>query len=232
MMDTQARVNFTVTQDQQKCDLVENFWRTESFGVLNDSKTSLSIQDKQAQQMLEKSTYLIDGHFQVGMLWKKENSTFPNNIAVATRRYKSIARRLSSDEQFSHSYCETMNGYIAKKHAVKLLPEELLTVSPRTWYLPHHGVVNINKPGKVRVVFDAAAKYSNTSLNDNLITGPDLLNNLFGVLQRLRLFETDITADIEGMFHQVHVSPSNSDSLQFLWKSDVNKAGQPDTGRI
>ena len=113
------------------------------------------------------------------MLWKKENPTLPNNIAVATRRYKSIARRLSSDEQFNHSYCETMNGYIAEKHAVKLLPEELLTVSPGTWYLPHHGVVNINKPGKVRVVFDAAAKYSNTSLNDNLITGPDLRNHLF-----------------------------------------------------
>ena len=52
MMDTQARVNFTVTHDQHIRYLVKNFWRTESFGVLNDSKTSLSIQEKQAQQML------------------------------------------------------------------------------------------------------------------------------------------------------------------------------------
>ena len=50
-----------------------------------------------------------------------------------------------------------------------------------TWYLPYHGVENINKP-KVRIVFDCAAKYRKVSLNDALYQGPDLMNNLLGVL--------------------------------------------------
>jgi len=35
------------------------------------------------------------------------------------------------------------------------------------WYLPHHAVQNVNKPGKIRVVFDCLAKYGGTSLNEN-----------------------------------------------------------------
>ena len=38
-----------------------------------------------------------------------------------------------------------------------------------TNYIPHHGVLKINKPGKVRAVFDASAKFHNTWLNDNLL---------------------------------------------------------------
>ena len=55
-----------------------------------------------------------------------------------------------------------------------------------TNYIPYHDVLNINKPGKTRVVFDASAKFRNTSLNNNLLPGIDLLNNLISVLLRLR----------------------------------------------
>ena len=47
-----------------------------------------------------------------------------------------------------------------------------------TNYLPHHGVTNVNKPGKVCVVFDAAAQFDETYLNEKLLKGPDYLNKL------------------------------------------------------
>jgi hypothetical protein len=59
--------------------------------------------------------------------------------------------------------------------------EEASARSNITWYLPHHPVFNPNKPGKVRVVFDAAAKFQDMLLNEHL-QSPDLMNDLVGIL--------------------------------------------------
>ena len=59
--------------------------------------------------------------------------------------------------------------------------------------------VNINKPGQVRMVFDAAAKSLNERLNSNLNAGPDLLNSLIGVLLQFRKYA--VFADVEAMFY-------------------------------
>ena len=65
----------------------------------------------------------------------------------------------------------------------------------KQWFLPHHPVLNPNKPGKVRMVMGARAKYNGVSLNDELLVGPDLLNNLCGVLLRFREERVAIAAD-------------------------------------
>ncbi len=63
------------------------------------------------------------------------------------------------------------------------------------------------KPNKVRIVFDRAAEYRGVSLNSELLQGPDFTNKLVGVLMRFRQERVALVADIEGMFHQVRVSP-------------------------
>ena len=83
-------------------------------------------------------------------------------------------------------YNETINNYLKKGHARKLTPTEYQRTSSITNYIPHHGVTHPNKPGKVRIVFDATAEYDNKSLNGSLLVGPDLLNNLVAVILRFR----------------------------------------------
>ena len=68
------------------------------------------------------------------------------------------------------------------------------------WYLPHHPLTNINKPGKVRRVLNASSIYKGVSLNSNLLTGPDLLTNLTEIVMRFRDDQIAISADIEAMF--------------------------------
>ena len=55
-------------------------------------------------------------------------------------------------------------------------------------------------------------------MNSALLTGPDLLQNLLHVLNRFREFRFAVSADIEAMFSQVGVLPSDQPSLQFLWR--------------
>ncbi|XP_071111155.1 uncharacterized protein [Haliotis cracherodii] len=229
--ETQARINLTITRDQHLSDQLEDFWKTESFGISHNKTKPYSTEDEKAQYILETTTQLIEGHYQIGMLWR-DKSSLPNNLKAAQRRLKILTKRIVRDSEFGVLYSKTLNDYVSKDQAEKLLAQEIDNSSCRTWYLPHHGVMNPNKPGKVRVVFDAAASYLGTSLNDKLMTGPDLVNSLFGILQRFRLFEVAIAADIEGMYHQVGVPKEDSEALRFLWKSDLKTPGPPDVYRM
>ena len=72
------------------------------------------------------------------------------------------------------------------------------------WVMPTLFVTRPDKPGKVRVCQDAKAKVKGVSLNDNLLTGPDLANSLLGILFRFRRHKVVVSADIEGFFHNIY----------------------------
>ena len=110
-----------------------------------------------------------------------------------------------------------MNEYIEQVHAERVPTDELRPVDRPLWYLPHHPVMHPLKPEKVRVVFDCAAQFAQTSLNKQLLQGPDLTNRIVGVLSRFRQETFGLTADIQSMFHQVRVEPRDCDALRFLW---------------
>ena len=72
-----------------------------------------------------------------------------------------------------------MDDMLAKVYAKKSTSPAPLG---KTWYIPHHGVFSPNKPGKIRVVLDCSAEAGVESINRNLMTGPDLTNQLIGAL--------------------------------------------------
>jgi len=104
--------------------------------------------------------------------------------------------------------------------------------SGKIWYLPHHNVVNVNKPGKLRVVFDCAAEYDCVSSNKRVLQGPDLTNRLIGVITRFRQERVAVMSNIEATFHQVRVTPDDRDVLRFLWWPDGNLDKPPGTYRM
>ena len=170
-----------------------------------------------ATDILEKTTKLTaDQHYETGLLWRRDDVQLPNNRREAGIRLK---RKFHRDPSLEEKYRATMDDYIAKGYARKLTEEEASKSSSRIWYLPHFAVTSSSKPNKVRIVFDAAAEHEGTSLNKNLLQGPDYTNSLVGVLLRFREENVALVGDIEGMFHQVKVRPDDQDSLRFLWWS-------------
>ena len=69
----------------------------------------------------------------------------------------------------------------------------------------HHPVFHPQKPGKVQVVFDEAAKYKGKILNKELFTGPNLLNSLVDVLLWFRNHKIVLAIEVEAAFHQARV---------------------------
>ena len=67
------------------------------------------------------------------------------------------------------------------------------------------------------MVFDSSAQYCGISLNNVLLSGPDLNNSLLGVLIRSRKELVAIAADIQQMFYCFLVKEDHRNFLRFLW---------------
>ncbi|XP_013855697.1 uncharacterized protein LOC106511491, partial [Austrofundulus limnaeus] len=125
-----------------------------------------------------------------------------------------------------------MRSTINKGYAEEVAASSSDRNDGKIWYLPHHPVTHPRKPGKVRIVFDCAAKYDGVCLNDVVHQGPDLTNKLLTVLIRFRQGPVAIMADIEGMFNQIYVTPDDRDVLRFLWWKDHDPKNEIVTYRM
>lgn len=117
---------------------------------------------------------------------------------------------------FHKEYTAIRKDMIEKSYAVKIPEFQLICQDGKLWYVPHHGVYHPQK-GTLRVVFDCTASYKGTSLNNELIQGPDLANSLMEVLLRSREEEVAVMAENEVMYHQVKVTEEDTDLMHFLW---------------
>ena len=205
----------SILAEQLRC-----WYDMESYGAYKQVD-SRSAADARAMKILEETTFNDGCRYQVGMLWADEESTLPNNYFSALVQMKSLERRLGKDPQLKESYSKTINEDFEKKYIVQVDKSECFrTDNRREWYLPHHPVIHPHKPGKVRRVLNGAAKFHGCSLNNALLTGPDLLQSLIHILFRFRQYPNAVSADIEGMFLQVGVFPKDQPSIRFLWRED------------
>ena len=192
----------------------------ESYGAFKQVDPR-SAADARAQEILETTTFHNGQRYDVGMLWADDNIQLPNNYFSSLVQLKSLEKRLSRDTSLKETYANTIREDLEKGYLITVPDAHKFEQrSNKEWYLPHHPVINPNKPVKVRRVLNGAAKFHGTSLNKSLLTGPDLLQNLIHVLLRFRQHQFAVSADIEGMFIQVGVPDCDQPSLRFLWRED------------
>jgi hypothetical protein len=188
-------------------------------------KTAMSVEDNQALEIAESSLAYSAGRYEVSLPWKTGCLSLPDNYAMAERRVQMLKKRLDKDTQLRIKYFDLIENYNKKGYIRKVSTGE--AGRSRRWYLPHHPVLNPNKPGKVRIVFDCAATFKDSSLNRALLQGPDLTSSLVGVLLRFRKYPVAVCADIEEMFLQVRVPPKDRWALSFLWWDNTGFVDRP-----
>ncbi|XP_028298181.1 uncharacterized protein LOC114460481 isoform X2 [Gouania willdenowi] len=194
-------------------------------------ETSISQEDLRFLTKLQQGIkQKQDGHYEMPLPFKSDRPNLPNNKSSAMQRLSSLERRFKKDQRYYTDYVNFMKDIIARGDAEKV-PEKELCNTP-AWYIPHHGVYHPQKPGKIRVVFDGSAQYQDTSLNEHLLTGPDLTNTLVGVLCRFRKGSVAVMCDVERMFHQFHVTLQDQDYLRFLWWEHGDLSAPPSVFRM
>jgi len=135
------------------------------------------------------------------------------------KRLLNVEKKLKRIEPLEQEYDRILKDYVSKGYARRLQPDEVAVRSDRLWYFPHFGVENLNKPGKVRLVFDAAAKVGGVSLNSELDKGPQRFKALPAVHFHFREGKVGVCGDIKEMFHQVLIRPEDRCSQRFLWRN-------------
>ena len=198
------------------------------FKDMELASESYSIQDKRFLSILDKGVkQRSDKHIEMPLPFKAcDRPELPSNDKVAFVRLSKLKDRFIKDPSFFEDYCHFMDELFRKGYARKLTEKELSDPG-YCWYLPHQGVYNVNKPDKIRVVFDASVRHQGVCLNDELLQGPILTNSLLAVLCRFRKESVAISCDIKSMFHQFYVSKEYTNYFRFYWFPDNNLNAVP-----
>lgn len=90
--------------------------------------------------------------------------------------------------------------------------------------LPYHPVIKADSvTTKVRVFFDAFARSSSgKSLNDLLMIGPTIQDDLFTLTIRFRTYKYVLAADIAKMYRQINIHLEDRRYHKILWRENIN----------
>ena len=102
---------------------VKQFWQIDFYGAVPESQL-IFPNEKRSLELLEKTTKFVNGHFQVGLLWKNDFPILQNNRELAIQRFKSLEKRFSKNPEFFNMYKSQINDYITSGQAKLLSPEE------------------------------------------------------------------------------------------------------------
>lgn len=165
----------TPVSNQQLHDLMREHYVLNETGV-----SSFAIpepkEEQRAKEILRATTKRVGDQFETGLLWRDDERRFPDSYPMAMRRMKALDRKLQKDPALKKKVCQMIEEYELKGYAHKITAAELSdTPISGVWYLPLNVVTNPRKPGKVRLVWDAAATVRGVSLNSELLKGPDML---------------------------------------------------------
>ena len=206
-----------VKEDQQLHSMVDNFFSLESLGI-RETKTPLdTVENMRAMAILEATVQqLDDGSYEAGLLWRRNNTDMPNSKPMAIKRWMSLEKSLQKKPNIMTELLRQIHEYKKKGYLQPVKEEE--NELKNTWYLPIFPVLNPNKPGKVRIVWDAAAEVQGVSLNSYLLAGPDLNATLIEILSKFRECRYAVGGDIEQMFHQVKIRAEDQNFQRCIWR--------------
>ena len=233
------RVDSKFVIDAQAKEIINPYQVKEMFELdfseRNIGDQALSQEDRRFLARVKESIrHRDDSHYEMPLPFKDPNTKLPNNRMMALHRLNHLKRRFASDAKYRNDYVTFMNTVIQSGYAEKVPTkgEGGNESNQQVWYIPHHGVYHPKKPNKIRVVFDCSAEFKGESLNKHLLQGPDMTNNLTGVLCRFRKEPVALMCDVEGMFHQVKVSEECRDLLRFLWWENGDTSSEPKEFRM
>lgn len=212
--------SFHVSIESELDSTLKKFWELESV----PNKILNSPEDiKCEQNFIDSHTRDDSGRYTVSLPFREEIPILGDSFNSAMRRFLSLENRLNKNSALKQEYSNFMQDYFDSGHMSHVGGQTHTDYQNHTdscYYIPHHCVLKPeSSTTKLRVVFDASAKTSNNiSLNDTLLTGSKLQQDIVSLLLRFRIHSIVLIADIKQMYRQVLVKPDHRAYQRILWR--------------
>ncbi|XP_011859104.1 PREDICTED: uncharacterized protein LOC105556616 [Vollenhovia emeryi] len=205
-----------LTQQVPLDETLKTFWELEEY---KNNNTLLSRDEERCENYFVNTTSrdVASGRFVVRLPFRENRDQLGRSRNVAMKRFSHLERKLQGNLEFRDQYIEFMREYVDLGHMSAVDGGD---VASNPIYLPHHGVIRkTSLTTKLRVVFDASARTtSGLSLNDTLLVGSKLQDNIIDIVMRFRLPAIAVTADLQKMYRQILIHPNDRDYQRILWR--------------
>ena len=193
--------------------IMNRFWEIEEPVFTHNTRQK----ENSCEEYFQKNTHRNDkGQYTVALPFDQRKEELGETRSMAEKRLTSIERKLRYNPDLQTQYNDVLREYITLGHMSKVNDEQ----KTPGFYLPHHAVFKESSlTTKVRVVFDGSAKSSTgISLNDTLMVGPTIQDDIFSLLVRFRTHNYVLTGDIEKMYRQFLVRKEDRNYQRILWR--------------
>ena len=205
--------------DKELDHSIQQLWVLESVGIKESPLTDenqLMIERFNDTLVYKNSQYFVE------LPWKIPCPQLLDNFKVAKAHLLQNYKKLLNSNLLS-----TYDNIIREQKDRGFIEEvsEGFSDNFNCHYLTHRGVSREDSlTTKLRIVYNCGLKgKNNISLNDCLIEGPNLVNDLIKILLRFRLDRYAILGDISKAFLHINLKLDyDKNFLRFLWYKDPN----------
>lgn len=160
-------------------------------------------------------------HWDATYPWKGDPATLPDNRRAVEATFLNTEKRLEKEPEWKAAYREQIHEMISRGAATKLTQEEFDNWKGPKWYISHLVAPNPHSSSTpVRIVWNSSQEFHGVSLNDLLYKGPDVLNQIRGVLLRFRTGLYAALGDVKKMYNSVWLKDKEVHLHRFLWRDN------------
>ena len=158
-------------------------------------------------------------HWDAAYPWRVNPSVLPDNRHAVEATFLNTEKRLEREPEWKAAYREQIHDMISRGAAIKLSQEEVNKWKGPKWYISHLVAPNPHSTSTpVRIVWNSSQEFKGISLNDLLYKGPDVLNQIRGVLLRFRSGLYAALGDVKKMYNSVWLEDREVHLHRFLWR--------------
>lgn len=223
---------------------VEDFYELEQLGIqcvpqcgsckcgqCHPGGKNMTLKEEREYKLIEENlTYKPEEKkWEAGYPWIKDPKELPDNRSASLGALKATEKRLRQDPLHAAVYNKQIEDMVQRGAARKLTEGEINEYNGPVFYIAHHEVIKPESTSTpCRIVFNSSANFHGHVLNEYYAKGPDMLNNLLGVLLRFREEAVAMIGDISKMFHSIDTPILDQMTHRFLWRN-MDERKEPDT---